>query len=82
MFSVTQAQTNWSAGCDCSIRVHHDHLLVKVGFGGGIETNTAYQVAQVRSKSLVLKGLEDQGRIRIVGAHYSFLSGQVSLLES
>ena len=45
-----------------------------------VRANVAHQVAQVRSKSPVLKGLEDEGRIRIVGAHYALATGEVTLV--
>lgn len=47
-----------------------------------VAANISYQVAQVRSRSPVLKALEDEGRIRVVGAHYALSSGIVSLLPT
>ena len=45
-------------------------------------TSVARTVMQIRERSPLLAGLEQQGSIRIVGAMYELETGQVSLLEN
>jgi len=46
-----------------------------------IHMNVKQTVADIRSRSEILKKLEDEGKIKIVGAKFSFHDGSVSLVE-
>lgn len=46
-----------------------------------IDQNVKQTVADIRSRSEVLKKLEDEGKIKIVGATFSFSDGSITLLE-
>lgn len=52
----------------------HNHAFVDEV----VELNVKQVVARIRSESPVLKALEDEGKIRIVGALYDTSSGKVS----
>jgi len=46
-----------------------------------IEANVRQTVADIRERSEVLAGMEEEGKIKIVGAIYSLQDGSVSLLD-
>jgi carbonic anhydrase len=45
------------------------------------DENVRYTMAQIRSRSPVLKNIEDKGEIKIVGAMYDIETGKVMFLE-
>lgn len=46
-----------------------------------IKANVAQTVADLRDRSEVLAGLEEEGKIKIVGAYYSLADGSVTFME-
>lgn len=48
---------------------------------GVVENNVKLTIERIREKSPILKEMEDNGEIKIVGAVYSISTGKVSLLD-
>lgn len=45
------------------------------------KNNIKHTIAQIRAKSEILKEMEDQGAIKIVGAYYSLLTGKLEFIN-
>lgn len=66
-----------------SVDGHEDRTSANKEFVADvIEANVMKTVADIRERSEVLAGLEAEGKIRIVGAHYSLQTGAVTFYNN
>ena len=47
-----------------------------------VQNNIRNSIKEIRSKSAVLKEMENTGEIKIVGAYYNLHTGEVAFLEN
>ncbi len=51
-------------------------------FDAVVKNNVTQTIEDIRNRSSIISGLENEGKIKVVGAYYSLTDGKVTILEN
>jgi carbonic anhydrase len=54
----------------------------KAYFDAVVKNNVSQTIEDIRNRSSIISGLENDGTIKVVGAYYSLTDGKVTILDN